>query len=283
MQRFVMPSRHVTRRVYVASLALGFTVACNSSTPEMPTTDVPEGSRGEEAVREQCNGEGRTVDVNNDGTPDIRHVQQAGVDRCVQFDMNFDGIIDITRFFGPDGRTVVREEHDFDFDGRLDQISYFENGQIVRNELDTNFDNRIDTWLWCNNNLLERSERDRRHNGRADTWEVFQAGVISEARYDENNDGNPDRWEVFTGGVLTQIRRADPDGVGPPLAEEIPREAAGGVQATLSCDGSQVTAAAPAPPAPPAPVTPAPEGVAGGAATSGGEAPATTPATEPTP
>ena len=286
MHRFVTPSRRVLLRVHLASLAVGLlSSACNSGNGEMPTTDIPQGSRGEESVREQCNGEGRTVDVNNDGTPDIRHVQQAGVDRCVQFDMNFDGIIDITRFFGPDGSSIVREEHDFDFDGRLDQISFFENGQIARNELDTNFDNRIDTWLWCNNNLLERSERDRRHNGRADTWEVFQAGVIAEARYDENNDGNPDRWEIFAGGVLTEIRRSNPEG-GPPLVEAIPREAAGGVQSTLSCDGSQVEAAAPAP-ATPAPVAPSEP-------TSGGETPATTlrggvgmsattPATGPTP
>jgi hypothetical protein len=238
--------------------------ACGGGDQQRPRSEVPEGSRGETAIREQCNGDGRSVDVNNDGTPDIRHVARGGVERCVQFDMNFDGMIDITRFFAEDGVTIVREEHDFDFDGRLDQISYFENGEIVRSELDTNFDNRIDTWLWCGSNLLQRSERDRRHNGRPDTWEFFDAGLITEARYDENNDGQPDRWEIFVGGRLTQVRRENPNG-GEPLVEEIPASAAGGVQAVLTCDGSEPPVS-PAPPAPPPPAAPpqAPAGVEAG-------------------
>ena len=64
-----------------------------------------------------------------------------------------------------DGETPVREEHDFDFDGRLDQITYFENGQRVRLELDTNFDERTDTWLWCENGRVSRAERDRLRHG----------------------------------------------------------------------------------------------------------------------
>ncbi|MBN8615994.1 MAG: hypothetical protein J0L92_35715, partial [Deltaproteobacteria bacterium] len=244
-------------RARVAAGALIVLGACGGGDEEMPRSDVPQGSRGETAIREQCNGEGRAVDVNNDGSPDIRHVARGGVDRCIQFDMNFDGMVDITRFFDEDGRTIVREEHDFDFDGRLDQISYFENGEIVRSELDTNFDNRIDTWLWCQSNLLERSERDRRHNGRPDTWEFFQAGLITEARYDENNDGEPDRWEMFTTGRLSQVRRENPNG-GDPLVEDIPSDSAGGTQEVLTCDGSTPPAApAPAAPATPAPTAPA--------------------------
>ncbi len=173
--------------------------------------------------------------------------------------MNFDGMVDVTRFFAPDGTAVVREEHDFDFDGRLDQISYYEAGAVVRTELDTNFDNVIDTWLWCSRTgMLERSERDRRHNGRADTWEQFDEGVITEARYDENNDGNPDRWEVFTTGVLTQVRRdSNADGEAD-QSEDVPAETAGSAEPALSCDGVEravSTSGGSEPPPPAAPLT----------------------------
>ena len=48
---------------------------------------VPEGSRGDETVREQCVGEGAAVsavDVNNDGRPDIRHVRADGGGRRIK-------------------------------------------------------------------------------------------------------------------------------------------------------------------------------------------------------
>lgn len=248
--------------------------ACGGGTEDaMPRSDVPEGSRGEMAVREQCNGEGREVDLDGDGRPDVRHVYASGVERCTQYDMNRDGIVDVTRFFDASGATI-REEHDFDFDGRIDQISYFENGQIVRAELDTNFDNRIDTWLWCDANRLVRSERDRRHRGRPDTWEFFDAGLITEARYDENNDGETDRWETFRDGVLVEIRTANPNG-GDPLVDEIALNESGGRQAVRTCDGSE-------PPAPPAPATSgddsgAPEDASGGEASPPPETPSDMP------
>src|SRR5688500_4803020 len=63
---------------------------------------TPDGSRGDEAVRELCNASGRRVeatDVNNDTRPDIRHVYEGSTERCTEYDMNFDGHMDVTRFF----------------------------------------------------------------------------------------------------------------------------------------------------------------------------------------
>lgn len=241
----------------VAALGLGVLgPGCGGG--DSATSNAPSGSRGDDSVREQCNeGGGRTVravDVNNDGSPDIRHVYEGSVERCAQYDMNFDGMVDVTRFFGPDGVTAIREEHDLDFDGRLDQIAYIENGIVARSELDTNFDNVIDTWLWCQGNLLERSERDRNHNGRPDTWEMFENGLIVEARYDENNDGQPDRWEMFQDGRLSQVRRdTDVDGEAD-QSEDIPADSAGQQEPALTCDGTEP----PPPPSPPPPVETAP-------------------------
>ncbi|UJR81182.1 hypothetical protein [Sandaracinus amylolyticus] len=273
------PTRFGRRAAVGAAVSLVLALTGPGCGGNSAVGDTPRGSRGDQAVREQCNPQGRevrAVDVNNDANPDIRHVYEGGVERCAQYDMNFDGMIDVTRFFAEDGSTPIREEHDFDFDGRLDQISYLENGVVVRSELDTNFDNVIDTWLWCEGNLLSRSERDRRHGGRPDTWEEFESGVLHEARYDENNDGQPDRWEVFERGRLTQIRRdTDVDGQ-PDQTEDIPADSAGQAETPMTCDGSEV-AAVEEPPAPP----PAAPATTTDTATSGGEAPPAEGTTQP--
>lgn len=257
----------------VSSLSAASLTAAGCGGGPTSVANGPTGSRDsaeEAAVREQCEPTGRRVvatDVNNDGTPDIRHVYEGSLERCAQFDMNFDAIVDVTRFFGPDGHTVVREEHDFDFDGRLDQVSYYEGGVITRAELDTNFDNEFDTWLWCEGNLMHRSERDRRHRGRADTWEYFTDGVITEARYDNNNDGDPDRWEMFEGGRLTEVRQMHEGEI---RSEMIPEEARGSAEDPLTCDGS-VAERRPAPTPPPAVLT----GTEGGTDGTDGGAPPT--------
>ena len=103
--------------------------------------------------------------------------------------MNFDGKFDVERFYEADGVRVAHERHDFDFDGRLDQLSFYREGELVRKELDTNFDNTIDTWLWCSGGWVVKAERDRQRDGRADVWESYTQGIMVEAEYDENNDG----------------------------------------------------------------------------------------------
>jgi hypothetical protein len=233
-----------------------FLLACGggnegSGVGERRTT--PSGSRTDEAVRELCVASGANVDavdVNNDGTPDIRHVLDNGRRRCTEIDMNFDGRVDVVRFFEADGQTLLREEHDFDFDGRFDQIAVYEAGQLTHKELDTNFNDRIDTWLWCQDGRVSRAERDRTNSGRVDTWEVYERGILTEARYDDDNDGEPEKFEVFRDGRLVEIRYdTDRDG-NPDRAEEIAAEQAGQPEAPLLC---VVEATAPAPETPSAP------------------------------
>lgn len=223
-------------------LILGFfLLACGGGNEGSGVGDrrtTPSGSRTDERVRELCVGEGanvQAVDVNNDGTPDIRHVLANGQRRCTEIDMNFDGRVDVVRFFEADGRTILREEHDFDFDGRFDQIAIYENGQLTHKELDTNFNDRIDTWLWCQEGRVTRAERDRRNSGRVDTWEVYDRGVLTEARYDDDNDGEPEKFEIFREGRLVEIRYdTDRDG-NPDRAEEVVAEQAGQAEAPLLC------------------------------------------------
>ena len=211
---------------------------------------LPEGSRGDDTVRRACAESGpmaQAVDVNNDGTADIRHVFEGQRRVCSEYDMNFDGRVDVSRFYESDGQTPEHELHDFDFDGRLDQISFFQAGQVVRKELDTNFDNVIDSWLWCASGLVTRAERARRNNGEPDTWEEYENGYLVQARYDDDNDGSPEKWEVFTAGRLSEIRY-DTTGDGEPdRAEEIPNSDAGPPDEPVSCDGRDLE-----PPQPPA-------------------------------
>ncbi|MEM7448705.1 MAG: hypothetical protein AAF355_10730 [Myxococcota bacterium] len=185
-------------------VTISLLLACGSSSSG---SGALHGGTSDEVESKSCEG-GRlqSVDVNNDGVDDIRHrVADDGRRRCTEFDMNYDGTFDITRFYDLDGVTVLREQHDFDFDGRLDQLSFYQDGQLARKELDTNFDSVIDTWLWCSSGRVSRAERDRDYNGRPDVWEQYQEGIISEVRYDNDNDGKPERWEIFSGGRLVEM------------------------------------------------------------------------------
>src|SRR5688500_8575692 len=104
-----------------AGLAL-LAAACGGS-----DSTTLEGSRGDERILQQCRESAHrvvTTDANSDKKPDILHLYDGSRHVCAKYDMNFDGKVDISRFFASDGRTAVREHHDFDFDGRIDQIAF---------------------------------------------------------------------------------------------------------------------------------------------------------------
>lgn len=179
------------RRAWLGWLAIA-AIGCGSS-QSRPTT--PQGSRGDEEVREQCDPSGHRVvqtDVNNDGVPDMMQVYDGEREICRAVDLNFDGRKDVFTYFGPDGHPVRRED-DFDWDGRIDQITYYRNGQIEREELDLNFDNRIDTWRYFRDGQVVRTERDTNNDRHVDYWEEYEGDRVARIRYDTNGDGQPDR------------------------------------------------------------------------------------------
>ncbi len=229
-------------------------------------------------AKQECKGDGHTVDVNNDGKPDIRHVLAKGKRACTEIDMNFDAQIDVYRFYADDGKGVRFEQHDYDFDGRLDQQAFYVNGVMERKELDTNFDGLVDTWMWCKGPLVDRAERARRKPGRVDTWEAYADGQLAEIKYDENNDGKPEKWELFKDGALSEIRY-DSNGDG----QSDRNEAAVGVtdqkDKPISCDGTSL----PQPAAPPSTLPAMPSETTGGAADGMGEPDPTAPAAVPAP
>jgi hypothetical protein len=224
-------SQFARTRVWPA-LALGLLAAACAKQSSIRVS-LPKGSM---AAIEECAGNRMSsTDVNEDGRPDVEQVERGGRLHCMRADMNFDGKIDVVRFYDADGVGVAEERYDFDFDGRLDQLSFFEAGEVVRQELDTNFDNTIDTWLWCSNGWVTRAERDRQRDGRADVWETYEQGVMVEARYDDDSDGQVDRWDSFTKGRLVLTQYDENEDGNPDLAKEMPPQSLGPADDALRC------------------------------------------------
>ena len=174
-----------TRRpLWMAGLVL-VSVGCHRGTETgIASPDAVRRAEPQPLVRQECKGgDVQTVDANGDGTPDIRHHVSGGKRTCSEIDMNFDGRVDVARFYAGDG-SVKLEQHDFDFDGKLDEQAHFAGGALKTKELDTNYDGLIDTWLWCNGPFIERAERARRKAGKVDVLESYNNGLLAEIQYD---------------------------------------------------------------------------------------------------
>jgi hypothetical protein len=165
--------------LWMAGLVL-VSAACSRGEQAEGTTPAARRAEPQPLVKRECKGGSvQTVDANGDGNPDIRHHSDGGKRVCSEIDMNFDGRVDVARFYADDG-SVKLEQHDFDFDGRLDEQAHFAAGALKTKELDTNYDGLIDTWLWCNGPLMERAERARRKAGKVDILESYTNGTLSE-------------------------------------------------------------------------------------------------------
>lgn len=158
------------------------------------TAQGPQEPRGAPMPHETCVvGTGAVaMDVNNDGQTDVRTMMEGGRPRCRETDANFDGRVDVYRWFDAEG-AVTRVEDDYDFDGRIDVVVTYEHGVPVRDVLDTNFDGITDTWRDYRNGRVVELRRDANNDARVDTWERFdEAGRLTYAAIDANHDGQPD-------------------------------------------------------------------------------------------
>jgi hypothetical protein len=131
--------------------------------------------------------------------------------------------------YAHDSRALLRLDHDYDGDGRIDVRTYMRDGRPVRLEADTNRDNVIDRWEYYgpSGELLRiggatqgdghedtwaRLEGNRRlidiataRDGRIDRREVYEGEALVHAQLDTNGDGLPDRWEEFRDGALVRV------------------------------------------------------------------------------
>lgn len=233
-----MTRAHRSARAVSAFATCALFASCGGTNAERArAANAPRSEPMEAVPSTHCgSGQARAVDANGDGRPEIKHYLEGSREVCTEYDLNYDGHIDVVRLFAADGK-VAREEHDYDFDGHVDEVTEFEAGRVATKELDTNFDHFIDTRYWCDGALFLRGERSRNGQARPDMWELYEAGRLREVGYDDDADGAPERWEVFRAGQLSKIRYDNdhdgrPDGEEDVRSEGMPRDEA------ITCDGS---------------------------------------------
>jgi hypothetical protein len=151
--------------------------------------------------------ESSEYDTTGEGTPDVvkvfRRIGSGTTARlvlvCREADLNADGIKDVVRVYDDDGKPI-REYSDRDFDGLIDEIAYFENGQVTHREIDSDANRVTDLKIFYDQGRPTRTERDISKRSTAshwqpDVWEYYEGGKIVRIGTDLNGDGRVDRWD----------------------------------------------------------------------------------------
>ncbi len=151
----------------------------------------------------------RTSDLDNDGRPEVTKYyktvddpERPGQKKTIlvrqDIDITWDGKVDIWRYFDESGM-AEKEEWDTDYDGNIDETRYFEGGVIVRSERDRNNDGRPDVMRYYKEGKLERKETDTNGDGQVDRWEYFQGRILDRVGVDRDHDGTVDSWAKADG------------------------------------------------------------------------------------
>ncbi len=164
-------------------------------------------------------------DTSGDDTPDVRKVflriGEGALARlvlvCRESDLNADGRKDVVRYYNDEG-SPLREEADRNFDGKMDEITFFQNGQIVRQEFDTQGDGKVDAKIYFDGGKPLRAERDLKARStperwQPDRWEYYEEGRVVRMGTDLDGDGKVDRWDRDS-----SLRRAPDLGPSPTTA-----------------------------------------------------------------
>lgn len=168
------------------------------------TSGDPEGASRCEVGADRESSE---YDTSGDQIPDVRKVFKVVgtppnarlVLVCRESDLNADGAKDVIRYYNDEGRPM-REEADRNFDGRMDEVTYFQDGQVVRKEVDTDANGIVDLKTYFEGGKPQRAEADLA--GRSTTtewkpnrWEYFEADRMVRMGTDLDGDGRVDRWD----------------------------------------------------------------------------------------
>jgi hypothetical protein len=259
---------HVCGRLGVALGLLALAAsACSSAEAEADKAKTPASTtekRDTAIVHEPCDAsssEAVKVDVRGNGNAAITHVMKGGKEVCRIVDLNMDGAPDVFIYYDDQGRERRREQ-DFDRDGRADEITIFENGQIKLKMRETNYDNKLDTWDYYENGRLVKRERDSDGDGIIDQWWQFNnpakpnCAIVAS---DRNADGKPDPDSVvdLCGESYGAPKTAAP-GAPPPAAAPAPGAPAPAPSAAAVAAPTATAAVAAPAPSTPAPATAAP-------------------------
>ncbi|MEM6290333.1 MAG: hypothetical protein AAGA54_03680 [Myxococcota bacterium] len=147
----------------------------------------------------RCSNKGQREDqkdLNNDGRADLvsLYSDSGATLSCRQADFNFDGRLDAYFHYDEKG-ALAREQFDLDYDGRIDIGRTFKDGKLILDEQDTNRDGFVDAWRRYDKGRLLRIETDRDGDGRADMFAYYVAGRVDRIGYDVNGDGRVDQWD----------------------------------------------------------------------------------------
>jgi len=106
-------------------------------------------------------------DMNHDGKPDSwTYITNGYVDKQ-EIDMNFDGKID-TVYLYEEGNKVKEEMLDTNYDGKMDNWRYFNLGKLVIEEIDNNYDGKVDVWFYVDRGRIYKIGRDIDGDGTVD-------------------------------------------------------------------------------------------------------------------
>lgn len=208
----ISPNRRRRRILTVASwtalglVGLGLLAACSGKGAAGPGGD--RGKRDTKIRPEACSKTGG-FDTNRDGKKDLFEVAKAGKITCRAVDLDFDGVIDQTTFYDAAG-VVRRREIDLDGNGAPNMIESFKGGKLVLREIDGANLGRFDMWDSYDPASGQRTSRERDTNGdgRIDQYWAF-AGARITVRFDRNEDGVPDEEGVLVWGEGFETAVAD--------------------------------------------------------------------------
>lgn len=107
-------------------------------------------------------------DINGDGNFDRWTQNTSDGKQTIKSDNNYDGIVDYLIKIDEVGNKIY-EEFDFNFDSKMDDFYFYENGVLRRQEIDNNFDGNIDVWIYLEKGIyISKIERDADYDGKID-------------------------------------------------------------------------------------------------------------------
>ena len=199
--------------VLAGGLLLASACGGTDTKPVAPVAKSGPQKHDEAIEHEACNTAGNRVealDANGDHKPDITRVydKKTNKELCRISDLNHDGKPDLYESYDASGN-IRRREADYDDNGTVDAIEYYEGGKLVRREYDTTGQHRIDTWDYFDPGTGKRikRERDTNNDGIIDqvwTWDGDKVTIA----IDKTGNGHPDPADTIVMG--------GPDGGTPP-------------------------------------------------------------------